>query len=204
MPGFLGLAAIAAVIIVVVGLRSTGSAAATSPAPVPVLGNPKAPVTLVEYADFQCPYCGSWAKSVEPQIKERYIDTGKVRLEWHDMAWIGDESRDAANAARCAADQGKFWEYHDLLFEAQAGQNSGAFSRDKLTALGARLGLDGATFGACVDANRHADAIQADLATANRLGITGTPAFFIGDRRIEGAQPFETFQAAIDAALAGH
>ena len=140
---------------------------------------------------------------MEPQVRAAYIDTGKARLEWHDFAWIGGESRDAANAARCAADQGKFWVYHDLLYQNQGGENSGTFTMDRLKAFGAGLGVDTAAFGTCVDAGSHAGAVQADFADVSAQGFTGTPTFVIGTRRIVGAQPFQVFQAAIDAALAG-
>ena len=195
------LAGIAAVVIVVAGVS-----AATAPpvrAATPSLGASTAPVTIIEYADYQCPYCATWAKTVEPQIKQAYIDTGKVKLEWHDMAWMGGESKDAANAARCAGDQGKFWAYHDLLYQSQAGQNSGAFSKDRLKAFGQQLGLKAATFDACVDSDKYGGAVQADFAQAAKLGITGTPAFFINGQRIDGAQPYSAFQSAIDSALAG-
>ncbi len=197
----MGLAGLAAVAIVVAGVRAVS--AQPVHAPRPALGAASAPVTIVEYADYQCPFCATWAKTIEPQIKQTYIDTGKVRLEWHDMAWMGDESRDAANAARCAGDQGQFWAYHDLLFASQAGQNTGAFSKERLKAFGRQLGLNTAAFDACVDSDRYGDAVQADFAEATRLGITGTPAFFINGQRIDGAQPYATFQAAIQAALAG-
>jgi protein-disulfide isomerase len=197
----MGLAGVAAIAIVLAGVS-----AATAPvvrAATPVLGSASAPVTIVEYADYQCPYCATWAKTVEPQIQQAYIDTGKVKLEWHDMAWMGAESKDAANAARCAGDQGKFWAYHDLLYRSQAGQNSGAFSKDRLKAMGQQLGLQASTFDACVDSDKYGAAVQADFAQATKLGITGTPAFFINGQPIEGAQPYSAFQSAIDAALAG-
>jgi protein-disulfide isomerase len=122
-------------------------------------------------------------------------------MEWHDFPWIGQESRDAANAARCAGDQGKFWEFHDLLYRNQAGENSGAFSRDRLKALGATLGLEPGAFGGCVDSGTHGGAVQADFATTHSLGMNGTPTFIIGGQRIVGAQPFEAFASLIDAQL---
>lgn len=107
-----------------------GSAGGTRQQAPPVLGDPAAPVVMREYGDFQCPSCGAFFRTVEPQLRAEYIDRGLVRLEWHDFAWIGPESRDAANAARCATDQDRFWEYHDLLYRNQAGENQGAFSRE--------------------------------------------------------------------------
>lgn len=202
LPGLIGAAVLVAAGIFAFGGAGSVPATGAVSAPRPVLGQSAATVVLREYGDFQCPSCGAFARLVEPQIRAAYIDTGKVKLEWHDFAWIGAESRDAANAARCAGDQGKFWEFHDLLYQSQGGENSGAFSRDRLKALGSRLGLDAAAFGSCVDRNAHADAIQADLADVSARGFNGTPTFLIGTQRIVGAQPFEVFRAALDAALA--
>ncbi len=200
-PGFLAVAALA-----VIGILYTGATSSPAQSAVteqrPVLGQANAPVVIREYADFQCPSCRAFFNSIEPQIRAAYIDTGKVRLEWHDFAWIGAESRDAANAARCAGDAGQFWPYHDLLYQNQGGENIGAFSKDRLKAFGGRLGLDAAVFNACVDGGRHAGAVQSDFASVSAQGFNGTPTFIIGTRRIVGAQPFAVFQAAIDAALA--
>lgn len=169
----------------------------------PSLGQASAAVVVREYADYQCPSCGAFARNVAPQVLQAYVDTGLIRLEYYDFAWIGPESRDAANAARCAGAQDRYWPYHDLLYANQAGENAGSFSRDRLKAFGRELGLDRATFDRCVDDGTFAAAVQADLADARSQGFTGTPTFLIGGRRIVGAQPFEVFAAAIDAALAG-
>ena len=160
-------------------------------------------MVIREYGDFQCPSCGAFFRAIEPQIRDAYIETGKARLEWHDFAWIGPESRDAANAARCAQAQDRFWDYHDLLYAMQAGENTGAFSKERLKAFGRDLGLDPVTFDACVDNNTYAGAVQADFGQVRSLGFTGTPTFVIGSRRVVGAQPFEVFAAAIEAELAG-
>lgn len=168
----------------------------------PALGDTQAQVLIHEYADFQCPSCGAFARSIEPRIRAAYIDTGIARLVWHDFAWIGQESRDAANAARCADDQGKFWEYHDVLYQNQAGENAGAFARERLKSFGDGLGLEPTAFHACVDAETYANAVQADFADVRGKGFNGTPTFVIGDQRIVGAQAFEVFAAAIDAAIA--
>jgi protein-disulfide isomerase len=201
LPGFIGGA-----VLVVAGIFAFGGGDSTSvsgvPAARPVLGNAAATVVIREYGDFQCPSCGAFARLVEPQIRATYIDTGKVRLEWHDFAWIGQESRDAANAARCAGDQGRFWDLHDLLYRSQGGENSGAFSKDRLKAFGASLGLDAAAFNACIDSGTHLGAVTADFADVSAKGFNGTPTFLIGSQRIVGAQPFSVFQAAIDAAIA--
>lgn len=168
----------------------------------PSLGDPEAPVVIIEYADFQCPFCGAFAREVKPQIEATYVATGEVRFEWHDFAWMGAESTAAASAARCAAEQGSFWHYHDRLYSASVAPNSGTFSRERLLADARALRLDLADFSACLDEGRHASAVEADTAAAAGLGLTGTPTFLIGDQRIVGAQPFEAFAAAIEAALA--
>lgn len=168
----------------------------------PSLGAVDAPLVIAEYADFQCPFCGAFAREVKPRIEAAYVATGKVRLEWHDFAWMGAESEDAANAARCAADQGAFWPYHDRLYAARVAPNSGTFSRERLIGAAEELGLDVPGFSACVDADTHGAAVRADTAEAARLGMTGTPTFIIGNRTLVGAQPFEVFAAEIDAALA--
>jgi len=202
LPGLVGTAVLAVAVIFALGggPSTPGAGAVTSPRP--VLGEATATVVIREYGDFQCPSCGAFARQVEPQIRATYIDTGKARLEWHDFAWIGSESRDAANAARCAGDQGRFWEFHDLLYRSQAGENQGAFAKDRLKSMGASLGLDAAALDACVEGNAHGDAVQADFSDVRSKGFNGTPTFLIGNQRIVGAQPFEVFQAAIDAELA--
>ena len=179
--------------------------AATSARPAvsrPSLGAADAPVVIAEYADFQCPFCGVFAREVKPQIEAAYVATGKVRFEWHDFAWMGAESGAAANAARCAADQDAFWPYHDQLYGGRVTPNSGTFSRDRLIAAAGTVGLDIPIFSACLDADTHGATVRADTAEAARLGMTGTPTFVIGDRILVGAQPFEVFAAEIDAALA--
>lgn len=202
MPSLIGAGVLAAAFILVGGALS--SAAPTGPRlAAPILGDPVAPVVIREYGDFQCPSCGAFFRAIEPRIREAYIATGKARLEWHDFAWIGPESRDAANAARCAQIQNRFWEYHDLLYSRQAGENSGAFSRARLKSFGRELGLDGDAFAACVDGGTHAGSVQADFGEVRSLGLTGTPTFLIGARRVVGAQAFEVFAAAIEAELAG-
>jgi protein-disulfide isomerase len=202
LPALLGVAGLAAVLVVGGGIVSNASSSQL-PATRPVLGSPDAAIVIREYGDFQCPSCGAFARQIEPQIRAAYIDTGIARLEWHDFAWIGRESRDAANAARCAGDQEKFWEYHDVLYRSQAGENQGAFSKERLKDFGERLDLEPAAFVACIDGDGHADAIARDMADVRDRGLNATPTFLVGDQRIVGAQPFEVFQAAIEAQLGG-
>ena len=201
LPGLVVVAVLAAVGIFVLSGGLGGSTGSTVLAARPILGEASAPVVIHEYGDFQCPSCGSFARSVEPQLRAAYIDTGKVRLVWHDFAWIGAESRDAANAARCAGDQSRFWEFHDLLYQSQNGENQGAFTRDRLKAMGMALALDSTLFDACVDAGKYVSAVNADFSDVRTKGFNGTPTFLIGDQRIVGAQPFEVFANIIDAQL---
>lgn len=200
MPGLIGAGVLGAAFILIGGVLSSSPPAGPALA-APVLGDPAAPVVIREYGDFQCPSCGAFFRAIEPRIREAYIATGKARLEWHDFVWIGPESRDAANAARCAQSQDQFWEFHDLLYTRQGGENSGAFSKPRLKGFAAELGLDAQSFDACVDGDRYAGAVQTDFGRVRELGLTGTPTFVIGSRRVVGAQTFEVFAAAIDAEL---
>lgn len=165
----------------------------------PVLGKAAAPVLLAEWADFQCHACGSFARSVEPELRKRYIDTGKVKLEWHDFSWYGPESKLAANAARCAGDQDKFWQYHTYLYHHQGGVNSGAFSTDHLLRFGGEMGLDGAAFSSCVKNDTHLGAVLADLQQVKTMGLVGTPTFYVNGTQVPASQ--DALFAAIDAAL---
>ena len=197
LPGFAGIAVIAIVIIGISSLGADDGGAAGAQVPSPSLGDRTAQVVIHEYGDFQCPFCGVFSRSIKPEIQERFIDTGIARLVWHDFAWYGQESRDAANAARCAGDQGQFWEYHDLLFQSQRGENLGAFARNNLLSFGTSLGLEPVAFESCVNSNAYSDAIAADMSRVRRLGLNGTPSFIIGDQRVVGAQPVEVFEQAI-------
>jgi len=201
LPALLGAAAIAVLLVIIGSNHGPTSATGDLPSKRAVLGRVDAKVVIREYGDFQCPSCGAFFRAIEPQIRTAYIDTGIVRLEWHDFAWIGQESRDAANAARCAGDQGKFWEFHDLLYRSQSGENQGAFAIDRLKAMGVQLGLEPVAFNGCVDGGAHASAVQDDFADVRSQGFNGTPTFLIGKQRIVGAQPFEVFRAAINAEL---
>jgi protein-disulfide isomerase len=201
MPGLLGAAIVAGFAILAGSQLAGPSSAGDLPATRPVLGRSDAALVIREYGDFQCPSCGAFFRVVEPQVRAAFIDTGLARLEWHDFAWIGPESRDAANAARCAGDQGRFWDFHDLLYRSQSGENQGAFAKDRLKAMGTQLGLEPVEFIACVDGDGHASAVQSDFAEVRTRGFNSTPTFLVGDQRIVGAQPFEVFEAAINAEL---
>lgn len=168
----------------------------------PILGNNDAKVTIVEFADFQCPFCEQFFTDIEANLKKDYIDTGKVRFAFRQYAFLGQESTDAANAAECANDQGKFWEYHDYLYQHQGAENSGAFSKDHLKEFAATLGLDTATFNDCLDTNKDKANVDKDLAEGGTAGVNGTPATFINGVLISGAVPYAQIKAEIDKQLA--
>lgn len=164
-------------------------------------GDPNAPVTIIEFGDFQCPFCGRFAAQTEPQLDEQYIQSGKVRFGYFNFAFLGSESTWAAEAAECAADQDKFWEYHDKLYGSQSGENQGAFNKDNLKKLANELGLDIRAFNDCLDSGKYTSLIQDDTSVSSALGVQSTPTFLINGRSVIGAQPFNVFQQTIDALL---
>ncbi|KKW22284.1 MAG: DsbA oxidoreductase [Parcubacteria group bacterium GW2011_GWA1_51_12] len=168
----------------------------------PFLGNPEAPVTVVEFSDFQCPFCGRFYKNVEPRLLDEYVKTGKVRFVYRDFAFLGDESTWAAEAAECADEQGKFWEYHNYLFERQNGENQGAFSKVNLKSFAKAVGLEGSKFDQCFDGGKYTAEVEKDLADARALGVNATPTSFINGVKVTGAVPYESFKVSIEEALA--
>jgi protein-disulfide isomerase len=169
----------------------------------PVRGLADAPVTIVEYGDFQCPSCGAFARSTAPELIRRYVDTGKAKIIWKNFPWIGGESKLAAQAAACAGAQGRFWEYHDYLFAHQRGENAGAFSVANLKSFATALTLDRPSFDACLDSGRYRAVVEKDASEVRALGLTGTPTFIINGTRVVGAQPIEVLAKVIDGKLAG-
>ncbi len=163
-----------------------------------VLGDPNAPVTVIEFGDYECPFCGQLYQNVEKPLREDYIKTGKVKMVYRDYPLAFHPSaQPAAEAAECAGAQGKYWAYHDALFERQA-----TLSTLNYTDLAGELGLDKAAFQICVDNRTYADEIAKDQADGTAAGVGGTPATFINGQLISGAVPYETFKAVIEAALA--
>lgn len=167
-----------------------------------VRGAADAPVTVEEWADFQCPACGQFARLTEPRLLSTYLTQGQVKLVVHNFAFLGQESSWAAEAAECAGEQGKFFEYHDRLYAAQAGENRGAFSKDNLRKIGNDLAL-GPAFASCLDSSRYAQAVRDDTKAGEARGVQATPTLFVDGRKIEGAASFEQLKAIIDPILAG-
>lgn len=164
-------------------------------------GPEDAPVQIVDYSDFGCHFCGQFAQTTGEQLREAYESTGKVRFEFKHFIIGGPSTANAANASECAADQGKFWDYHDVLFQRQ-GTSADPFSKSALKQYAAQLGLDTEQFDRCVDTDQHLEKVYRDSSEAQARGVNATPTFFVGDQRVEGAQPYQIFQTAIETALA--
>ncbi len=173
------------------------------------MGDPNSPVEIVEFSDFQCPYCKTFADQIEGQIVDAYVKTGKVHFTYRSMGnFVSDnigqgstESKDAAMASYCAADQNKFWEYKDALYANWLGEDAGSFTDERLLGIAEQVGLDLAEFRDCYENNTHLDQVQQDYADGRAAGVTGTPSFLINGQLLVGAQPFTTFQQQIEAAL---
>ncbi|MEK6952940.1 MAG: DsbA family protein, partial [Nanoarchaeota archaeon] len=165
----------------------------------PILGKEDAPVTIVEFSDYQCPFCGRFEKDTFPTLKEEYIDTGKVKLIFRDfpLTSIHPYAQKAAEASECADEQGKFWKYHDKLFE-----NQEALTVDDLKKYADDLNLNNNKFENCLDSDSMKEEVKKDTDDGINYGVTGTPAFFINGIILEGAQPFENFKQIIDEELA--
>ncbi len=166
-----------------------------------VLGSPAAKVAIIEYGDFQCPFCGRFFQTAEKQIIEAYVKTGKAAFVWRDFAFLGEESFRSAEAARCAGEQGKFWDYHDHLFNNQQGENEGAFSDPNLKRFAKELKLDETKFNSCLDSGKFRKQVEATSDSGRSVGVNGTPATFVNGQLVSGAQPFSVFQKVIDEEL---
>lgn len=161
------------------------------------LGDPKAPITVEEYADFQCPVCGQFARQALPQIESKYINSGKVRLVFHHFQFIGEESIKAGEAAECAGEQGKFWEYYDTLFANQGGENVGAYSNPNLINFASQLKLDTAAFTTCLNSDKYRAQIQRDTNEGQARGVTGTPTLFINNKKVGTVITGQQFDSVI-------
>ena len=162
-----------------------------------IRGDPSAPVTIVEFSDYECPFCGRFYSETLGQIESKYIDTGKVKLIYKDFPLsFHPQAQKAAESAECAGEQGKYYEMHDLLFEQGVQGGVAGFKQ-----YARQIGLNTARFDACLDSGQMASEIQADMAVGQKVGIQGTPGFIINGQLVSGAQPFAVFDAAIQAAL---
>jgi protein-disulfide isomerase len=180
-------------------------------------GEPDAPIKIEEFADFQCPFCEQFHEQTQPLLIQHYVDTGKVQFVYRSMGnFVSQnkgggrtESQDAALAAYCAADQGKFWEMQNTLFANVLGEDVGSFTDRRLQAIAEKAGLDMTAFNSCYNSGEFEDQVQQDLTDGTAAGITGTPGFLItytanGETKtktLSGAQPFSTFQQELEAIL---
>jgi len=190
----------------------TGAAPSPSPGPAPAparldnvdedddpfLGDKNAPVTIVSFEDFQCPFCKRAFDQTFPQLKKDYIDTGKVKYVYRDFPLgFHPQANAAAEAAECADEQGEFWDYHSLIFNNQA-----TLGRDLYISLAGQLNLDVNKFTQCIDNGEMKQEVQADASYGSQIGVSGTPTFFINGIKLVGAQPYVAFQQVIEAELA--
>jgi len=172
----------------------------------PFIGDDNAPVTIIEFSDFQCPFCRRFYTQTLPQIKSTYIDTGKVKFVYRDFPLsFHPGAQPAAEAGECADEQGKFWELHDKIFDEQGKQGTGTvqFSSTDLKQWAADIGLDTGKFNECLDTGKYRSEVQADFSAGGAAGVTGTPGFIINGKPLTGAQPFTVFQQIIEAELSG-
>lgn len=175
------------------------------------VGDPDAPIKIEEYSDFQCPFCRIFFENTEEALLENYVANGTVYFVYHSFGdFIGAESGQAAEAAYCAGDQGKFWEMHDTIFANQTGENIGAYTDRRLIAFAEKLELNMDEFNNCFDSNKYKDLVEEDMKNGVIAGIEATPSFVMtytvnGEEKttiIAGAQSIDVFQQQIEAALA--
>jgi len=174
------------------------SAVAASADDDPVLGLKDAPVEIIEFSDFQCPFCGKFFSETLPLLKQKYIDTGKAKIIFRDFPLgFHQFAQKAAEASECADEQGKYWAMHDKIFG-----NQSALDTASLKKYAQEIGLDTAKFNACLDSGQFASEVQKDLADGQSYGVSGTPSFFINGISLVGAQPFSAFEQIIESELA--
>ena len=175
-----------------------------------VLGKEDAPVTIVEFSDYQCPFCRRSYTQVYPLLKENFINTGKAKLVFRDfpLTSIHPSALPAAEAAECAGDQGKYYEMHDKIFDEQNkfGQGTVPFTNDDLKKWASEIGLNTEEFNSCLDSGKNAKEIENDFTDGSSYGVSGTPTYFIGNdkdgyKTIGGAQPYQVFEQTINEFL---
>ena len=173
----------------------------------PILGSKDAAITMIEFGDYQCFYCNKFYHATESEIVKNYVDTGKVKMIFKDFTIIGQDSVTAANAAHCAQEQGKFWEYHDALYDNWAGENTGWASYKNLPGFAKQIGgLNEEQFNECVIKAKYVNMVQESVSNARDLGLSGTPDFFIigpdsAITKVVGAQPYDVFDEIFKSKL---
>lgn len=167
------------------------------------VGAVDAPVVMIEYSDYRCPYCGVYARKTQPEIIKKYVDSGQLRIEWRDLPVLGEASVNAAVAARAAGEQGLFWQFNEAVYAAAPEKGKAELSDPELVALAEKAGVpDMAKFASDLKNPELLALVRADLAEGTQLGLNSTPTFVINNQSIPGAQPMDVFTQVIDAALA--
>lgn len=173
----------------------------------PIMGDSSAPITIVEFGDYQCHQCYNWFHNTKPALFQNYIDTGKVNFVFVDLAFLGRDSPKAAQASYCAEDQGKYWEYHNHLYNSQESQiDNGWANSERLKAFAFSLDLDMKLFDDCLDSGKYTKRVQYNIDEAKKLGANGTPTFFIvgpdgQQQKLVGAQPYSVFKQVLDSMI---
>jgi protein-disulfide isomerase len=172
----------------------------------PILGDPNAPITLIEFGDYQCYFCNQFFHNTEDELFKDYVETGKVKVIFKDYTIIGPDSITAAHASHCADEQGQFWKYHDTLYNNWNGENNGWASSENLLRFASDIGLDTDQFSQCMIDSKHTPIIVNSNQDAKDLGLTGTPAFFVigSDNKVTkigGAQPYDVFERIFNSEL---
>ena len=164
-----------------------------------VLGDANAPVKVEDFSDFQCPFCGVYARTIEPDIIKKYVETGKVQYIFVPFSFLGPESLRAAEAAYCASDQNKFWQFKEVLYNNQAGENQGAFADTRLIGFASKAGLKMNDFRPCFDSGKYKQKVQDDYTAGQTRKVPGTPYFFVNGQPVDNMKALDAaIQKAVD------
>lgn len=165
----------------------------------PVRGNMNAKVTVIEFADFRCPFCEQWFQTIEPSLIKDYVNTGKIKFAWRNYAFLGPASVLAANAGECANEQNQFWAFHDYMYKHQPDEtDTSMYTVDNLSKIAGSLGMDQSQFQSCLSANKYNNLVTKDMNEGQAAGVSGTPTTFINGVAIVGAVPYSQIKSAID------
>lgn len=182
--------------------RSWGQSLAHREADDPTaLGEEDAPVVMVAYSDFTCPFCATWAQETQPELIERYVDPGDLRIEWREFPYLGDLADTLSIGALAAAEQDAFWQYQEAVFANQEDLKSAAQPQEELMGIADDIGLDTDRFATDLDEEELAQRVDDDFSEGLQIGVSGTPAFIINGDPVMGAQPLDVFVDSIDTAL---
>lgn len=215
-PFYIGLAVVAIVGVVIVARQVMGGGGTAAREPVEVMidpaelsrvqgisiGSPQAPVVIYEFADFQCPGCGTFATFTAPLIKERLVETGQVRFVYYDFPLPQHRHAFlAARAARCANAQDRFWDYHDVLFARQSTWSAMSDAVDYFADLADDIGLDEGSFESCLRSDRYQEEVSRSLRLGQTLGVQSTPSLFVNMKRLQGVPDYRELEQIVRAEM---